>query len=339
MGKRSGSILWAIVGVLSGLLLAPFSDARAQQPIVIKLATGAEAHLSAGKGYGKFAELVNERARGRVKVEPYYAGALGNEVTAVRNMLAGTVEMSTISDANLGAFSEALFFMNLPYVFDGTAGLRKAINEPWVREEINRTLAKSNMRALLFLDNGGPRHVLNNKRPVRTPADLKGLKVRTTASPVEVAIFKSWGSLPTPITWAEVYTALSQGTVDGEGLMYTWMYSTRHYEVVRYVTENAYVIGTQNGMIRLDFWNGLPKDIQEMMIQAAKDAEEWEAKVDADFTRESQEKIAAAGVKIYTPTPGELKEWKGAVVPKVWDMFKDKVSAEFLNRIQEIQKK
>src|SRR5215471_19502179 len=115
-------------------------SADAQQPIVLKLATSAEQHLSAGKGYGKFADLVNERAGGKLKVEVYYAGALGAEVPAVRNMLAGTVELSTISDANLGAFSDALFFMNLPYLFKGTAGLRKVIDEPSIREGINKTL-------------------------------------------------------------------------------------------------------------------------------------------------------------------------------------------------------
>lgn len=317
---------------LEGTLVAAHA-----QPIVIKLATGAEQHLSAGKGYGKFAELVNARAGGKVKVEVYYAGALGNEVTAVRNMLAGTVEMATISDANLGAFSDALFFMNLPYLFKGTGGLRRVIDEPSIREEINKTLAKSNMRALMHLDNGGPRHFLSNKGPVRSPADARDLKCRTTASPVEVGIFKAFGTIPTPVNWAEVYTALSQGTVDCEGLMYTWAYSTRHYEVIKHVTENAYVIGTQNLLVRLDFWNKLPQEMQNLMIQATRDAEAWEAKVDADYTQEAREKIIASGVKVYTPTAEEMKKWRDAVVPKIWDQFKDKVSPEFIQRVQKLQ--
>src|SRR5262245_43290384 len=123
--------LLVALGLTAVAAFCPWGRERvdAQQPIVLKLATGAEQHLSAGKGYGKFADLVNERAAGKMKVEVYYAGALGNEVTAVRNMLAGTVELSTISDANLGAFSDALFFMNLPYLFKGTAGLRKVIDD------------------------------------------------------------------------------------------------------------------------------------------------------------------------------------------------------------------
>jgi TRAP-type transport system periplasmic protein len=311
--------------------------AHAQQPTVVKLATGAEQHLSVGKGYGKFAELVNERSGGKAKVEVYYAGALGNEVTAVRNMLAGTVELSTISDANLGAFSDALFFMNLPYLFKGTAGLRRVIDEPSIREDINKTLAKSNLRALIHLDNGGPRHFESTKGPIRTPADARDLKCRTTASPVEVAIFKGFGTIPTPVNWAEVYTALSQGTVDCEGVQYSWVYSTRHYEVLKHVTENAYVIGTQNLLVRQDYWNKLPRDVQGVMTQAARDAELWTAKVDADYVQEAREKIIASGVKVYTPNAEEMKKWRDAVVPKVWDQFRDKVSPELIQRIQKLQ--
>lgn len=325
--------LLAVSGI-SGQNVRP---ARAQEPIAVKIATGAEQQLSAGRGYGKFAELVNERSKGKVKVDVYYAGALGNEVTAVRNMLAGTVEMSTASDANLGAFTDALFFMNLPYLFKGTAGLRRVIDEPAIRDDVNQVLAKANMRALAHLDNGGPRHFLSTKGPIRTPEDAKNLKCRTTASPVEVAIFKVFGTIPTPVNWAEVYTGLSQGTVDCEGLMYTWAYSTRHYEVIKYVAEIGYVIGTQNLLVRLDFWNKLPKEIQDLMIQAGRDAEAWEAKVDADFTQDAREKIIGSGVKVYTPTPGEMKKWRDAMVPKIWDQFKAKVSPDFIQRAQKLQ--
>jgi TRAP-type transport system periplasmic protein len=329
----------AVVTLLavSGISGPNVRPARAQEPIAVKIATGAEQQLSVGRGYGKFAELVNERSQGKVKVDVYYAGALGNEVTAVRNMLAGTVEMSTASDANLGAFTDALFFMNLPYLFKGTAGLRRVIDEPAIRDEINKVLAKANMRAVAHLDNGGPRHFLSSKGPIRAPGDAKDLKCRTTASPVEVAIFKAFGTIPTPVNWAEVYTGLSQGTVDCEGVQYTWAYSTRHYEVIKYVAEIGYVIGTQNLLVRLDFWNKLPKDLQDLMTQAGRDAEAWEAKVDADFTQEAREKILGSGVKVYAPTPAEMKKWREAVVPQIWTQFKAKVTPDFILRVQKLQ--
>ncbi len=334
-------VVRGITVVLCVLALAVFVNpckVSAADPIKIKLATGAEEWLSAGKGYGKFAELVNERGKGKIEVEVFFSGALGNEVTAIRNLLGGTVEMAACSDANVGAFNDAFFFMNLPYVFSGTEGLRKVVNEPWVREKLNEGLAKSNMRLLMVLDNGGFRHVLTNKKQVKTPDDIKGLKIRTTASKVEVASFKNFGALPTPIDWGEVYTALEQGTVDGEGLMYTWMYSTKHHEVVKYVCENEYVIGTQNLFTRVDFWNKLPKDIQELIMECARDAEIWEAQVDAEYVQQAKEGVQKAGVVIYRPTEAEMKAWKDCVVPDVWEQFGDKVSMDFLKKIEDLQK-
>jgi TRAP-type transport system periplasmic protein len=305
--------------------------------IKIKLATSAEEGLPIAQGYGKFAELVNQRSNGRVEIEVYYYCKLGCDVTGVRNMLADTVQMTTISDANMGAFSDALYFMNLPYVFDGSNTLRKIIDEAWLRDIIDRELEKKNLKILMYLSNGGPRHILTTKKQIKTPLDLRGLKFRTTASKVEVAIFENFGTLPTPINWEETYTALDQGTVDGEGLQYTWLHSTKHYEPVKYVCEISYVIGTHNLVVRSDFWKKLPDDIKNIMITAAKEAEAYETILDQKYVEDSKEAVKKAGVTVYTPSKEEMKIWRDAVVPSVWEKFKDKASPEVLKRIRDSQ--
>ena len=305
--------------------------------IKIKLATSAEEGLPIAKGYGKFAELVNQRCNGRVEIEVFYYCKLGCDVTGVRNMLADTVQMTTISDANMGAFSDALYFMNLPYVFDGSDSLRRVIDEPWLREIIDKELEKKNLKILMYLSNGGPRHVLTTKKQIKNPLDIKGLKFRTTASKVEVATFEHFGTLPTPINWEEVYTALDQGTVDGEGLQYTWLHSTKHYEPVKFVCETSYVIGTHNLVVTAEFWKKLPTDIQKIMITAAKEAEEYETLLDKEYIQSSKEAVIKAGVSVYTPSKEEMKLWRDAVVPSVWDKFSDKASPELLKRIRAAQ--
>lgn len=309
-----------------------------EEKMKLKLATNAEKWLSIGKGLDKFAELVNLHSKGKIDVEVFYSGALGSEGTAIRNLLAGTVEMANCSDGNLGAFTVAFYFMNMPFVFQGTEGVRKVVNQKWVRDHIDEIGGKSNLKQLMFLDNGGPRHIQTTKKKVKVPADMKGLKIRTTASKVEVEIFKQFGALPTPINWDETYTALGQGTVDGEGIQHTWTFSTKHYEVIKYVCENGYVIGTQNLFIRRDLWNKLPKDVQEVILKAAQEAEAWEAKVDWDYTIETRTGLLKKGVEIYTPNEEEMKLWRAAVIPSVWNTFKENVSMDFLKKIQEIQK-
>lgn len=331
-------ILTIFACVLALVNFICLNDLLAADVINIKLATGAEKWLSIGKGFGKFAELVNERSQGRVKIEIYYSGALGNEATAIRNMSAKTVEMSTSSDGSLGSYSDALYFMNLPYIFSGTEGLRKVVNQQWIRDYVNSILAKQNIRHLIFFDNGGPRHFETNKKKVKVPDDVKGMKFGSIPTKVNIDTLAAFGALPTPINWGEVYMALEQKTIDGYVLMYTWMYSTKHYEVIKYVCENGYVLGCHNGYMRLDFWDKLPKDIQDLITKCARDAEAWEAKVDADYTKEAREAIIKHGVEIYTPTREEMNLWRAAVVPKIWDMYKDKVSPELIQKIQDFQK-
>lgn len=314
------------------------AKAQAQEKVLtLKVATNAEPWLSIGKGWAKFAELVNERSQGKVKVEVFYSGALGSEVTAIRNLLADTVQLANCSDGNLGAHTDAYYFMNMPYVFNGTLGLRKVVNTPWMREYISEKISKTNLKQLMFFDNGGPRHIQTTKKQIKVPNDLKGVKIRTTASKIEVEVFKNFGALPTVINWDEMYTALEQGTVDGEAIQHTWTYSAKHYEVTKFVCENAYVIGTQNAFIRLDLWNTLSKDIQDLLQKAAQDAEAWEIEFDAQYTKDARDKIVEKGVRIYTPTEAEMKLWRDAAVPKTWETFKDQVSVDFLRKVQALQ--
>jgi TRAP-type transport system periplasmic protein len=305
--------------------------------IKIKFAISSDPESANGKSYGKFAELVNQRSNGRVEIEVFYFCKLGCDQTGVRNMFANTVQMTSISDANLGAFSDALYFMNLPYVFDSSKSLQKVMDEAWLREIIDKELAKKNLKALLFISNGGPRNLLTTKKPIKIPADVKGLKIKTTGSKVEVAIFEKLGALPTPINWDETYTALDQGTVDGEGLQYTWMYIGKHYEPVKNVCEISYVLGTHNVLVTLDFWKKLPADIQDTMTKAAKEVEEYAALIDQQSIEQAKEAIKKAGVKIYTPSKEEMNLWRDAVVPSVWDKFKDQASPELLKKIRGAQ--
>src|SRR5262249_57784863 len=99
----------------------------------------------------------------------------------------------------------------------------------------------------------------------------------------------------------------------------------RHYEVLKHITEIGYVIGTQNMLIRLDQWNKLPKDQQDVLAQAARDAEVWEAKIDADYTHEAREKVIASGVKVYTPNAEEMKKWRDTLAPTERDQFTGEV--------------
>ncbi|MBY0533158.1 MAG: TRAP transporter substrate-binding protein, partial [Xanthobacteraceae bacterium] len=154
-----------------------------QAPTVLKLAHGATPDNAIGKGMVKFAELVAAKTGGKVKVETYLAGSLYSERTALEAMVNGSIDFAGASNANWAAFTNALLFMDLPYVFNDEASFRKALDGK-VGQVIGDRFEKAGFKLLMQLDNGGFRDIVNNRRPIRVPNDLKGLKFRTTASPV-----------------------------------------------------------------------------------------------------------------------------------------------------------
>lgn len=327
------------VSLGAALIAATFAanGAAAQQaPMVLKLTHGATADNAIGKGMNKFAELVSERTGGKVKVETYLAGSLYSERTALEAMVNGSVDFAGASNANWAAFTNALLFMDLPYVFNDEASFRKAIDGK-VGRAISERFEKAGFKLLMQLDNGGFRDIVNTRRPVRVPNDLKGLKFRTTASPVEIAMFRNWGAIATAIDWAEVYNALGSGVVDGEFVMATWLSTAKHYEVLKYSTENKAAIGIQTLAIRKDRFEKLPADLQKIVLEAAKEAEVYANKLDQENSEVARANAKKLGVQTYRPTEEEMKLWRESG-RQIWKQFDKNVDKELLDLVLESQK-
>jgi TRAP-type C4-dicarboxylate transport system substrate-binding protein len=190
----------------------------------------------------------------------------------------------------------------------------------------------------MVLDNGGFRDIVNNKRPVKSPADVKGLKFRTTASPVEIAMFRAWGGIPTSIDWAEVYNALSSGVVDGEFVMPTWLATAKHYEVLKYATRNRSVIGIQTLAMRKDRFDKLPPNVQKAILESAKEAEDYGNKLDQELTEKARAYAAKLGVQTYTPNEQEMKQWR-ETGRSIWKEFEGKVDKDLLKMVIDSQSK
>ena len=122
-------------------------------------------------------------------------------------MVNGSIDFAGASNANWAAFTNTLLFMDLPYVFESEKSFRAALDGS-IGDEIRKRFERDGFKLLMVLDNGGFRDIVNIKRAIKVPADVKGLKFRTTASPVEIAMFENWGGIPTAIDWGEVYNAL-----------------------------------------------------------------------------------------------------------------------------------
>lgn len=304
--------------------------------MVLKLAHGASDKQAIGMAMLKFAELVEKKTNGAAKVETHLNGSLYNERTSLEALVNGAIDFGGASNANWAAFTDTLLFMDLPYAFNDEAGFRKVIDGK-VGEEIKKRFEKDGFKLLMVLNNGSFRHVVNTKKQIRVPSDMKGMKFRTTASPVEIAMFKNWGAITTAIDWAEVYDALSSGVVDGEFVMYTWLDYAKHLEVLKYSTESRAVIGVQTLAMRTERFNKLSADVQKAILEAAKEAQDYGNKKDDELLEVSRQNAIKLGVKIYQPTEDEMKIWRESG-RQIWPQFDKKVDKNLLQMVLDAQK-
>jgi TRAP-type C4-dicarboxylate transport system substrate-binding protein len=149
---------------------------------------------------------------------------------------------------------------------------------------------------------------------------MAGMKVRTTNSPIEIADFEAFGALPTAIAWAEVYTSLQQKVVDGEGNAYDLLWPTKHWEHLKYGTENSYNYSFDVTVMNLKSFNELPKDVQELITASGREATDWQRQNAQQSYDTARENFQKQGIQIHTPTDEEFRQWRQAAKP-VWDRF------------------
>jgi TRAP-type C4-dicarboxylate transport system substrate-binding protein len=203
--------------------------------------------------------------------------------------------------------------------------------------EIRRALEeKPGLKVLMINDNGGGRPVLTVSKQVKVPSDLKGLKIRSTASPVDQAIWRAWGAGPTPIDFAEVYSALQSKVVDGYAPNWNDAVGSKQVELLKYAADVNYVVGVQVAVMRLDKFKALPKELQDVLMQAGRETEVWGIKVDADEVATMQNLFRQKyGVQIYAPTQAEMAEWK-RLARSVWAQFSKLVSTDKLDQLRQL---
>lgn len=315
--------------------MAAPSAALAGEPLNLKLAHGATADQAIGKAMEKFGELVEKKSGGAAKVEVHLAGSLYNERTSLEAIVNGAVDFGGASNGNWAAFTRTLMFMDLPYVINDEDAFRRVMHGR-ASDEIRKRFEKDGFKLLMILDNGGFRDIVNNRRPVRTPADLKGLKFRTTASPVEIAMFRNWGAIPTAIDWAEVYNALGSGVVDGEFVMPTWLATAKHYEVLKYATHNRAAIGIQTLAMRKDRFDRLPANVQNAILAAAKEAEDYGNVLDREMSDKARAYAKSLGVVTYEPSEQEMQQWR-STGRAIWKDFDGKIDKDLLKLVLDAQ--
>ena len=299
------------------------SDGSEKQ-YVIKLAHGVTTTDPTHAGIEKFKELAESYTDGRVKIEIYPNGQLGDEQQIVQALRSGAIEMGVVYTGNAQSLAPSIGVVMLPYLF-------KNSDEAWyaldaiVPEMNNRLIEEAGVHSFGFFEKGF-RVLTNSKREVKSLEDLKGLKIRVSPSELPIKTFKSWDLNPIPMAWGEVFTALQQKVIDGQENPYTTIPAMKFEEVQKYVTEIHYMIWTGPILMSEKFYQSIPSDLQEQLEKAALDSISWEREFVAGLKEEAIQNSIEAGM-VMCGAPEDEDEWQSRA-QSVWPEFYDSVGGE-----------
>ena len=289
-------------------------------------------------GYEKFKELVEKKSNGKVKIQIHGNTTLGSDRVTMESVQKGSLEMASCSSPNMASFSPKFMVLDLPYITSpaNQEKLYKSFDEGEIGKYFTKVCEDIGLKPIMWSEYGY-RNFVTTKKEINNVADLKGLKVRTTDSPVEVAVAKALGMNATPVAWGETYTALQQGTVDAEGNTYGLLVDAKHNEVLKYAIDSAHNYSMHLLMMNKKYFDSLPPDIQKIILESGKEALAYERGITKDLEAKAEKKFIDGGIKIHKLTPDQIKEMRALTQP-VWKMFLDKVPQDLIDMVQRTQK-
>ena len=283
--------------VMLVLMLALCVSASAMAETVLQLGTTVNEQNSFQVAAEKFAELVAERTNGEYKIEIYPNGTLGGESEMLDSMSMGMLDMGIITSGPFVNFSEDMGVLDMPFLFASNEEAYKVLDGE-IGKELLATLEDAGLKGLAYAERGF-RNVTNSVRPVTNAADLAGLKLRVMENEVYTATFKALNVNAVPMAWSEALTAMQQGTIEGEENPINVIYSYGLWDYgQKYVTLDRHSYATAIITMSLDKFNELDEATQEIFVQAAQEAAEYERAWVADQEAGQLETIKSNGVEV-----------------------------------------
>ena len=320
--------LWIVTLVLLFIIVAP--SIGSAKPVTLRLAHSEAVTNIRHDIVLMFVKRANELSKGEVKIEVYPAGVMGTHTSCQESVSMGTLDFYITTAGLVSVFDpqRTQELIELPYLFDTASQAYAFMDTPFVTQFYEPLKAKG-IRYLSTWDNGF-RNMTNNVRPIFTPQDMKGIKIRVVKSEMSMNIINAMGGNAVPMSYSELYTALAQGVVDGQENPFMNIYASKFYEVQKYMSVTKHQYSTLPIIISEKTWKKLNANQQNAIQQAAMEAAPvFRKKVMAneDSQRKAMEK---AGMKI-NDVP-DLTPFRKAVEP-VYEWAKKKWGADKVNQV------
>jgi C4-dicarboxylate-binding protein DctP len=303
-----------LLAIVAVALAALSGHAQAQAPIVIKFSHVVAADAPKGKMAEKFKQLAEERTKGRVKVELYPNSTLYKDKEELEALQLGAVQMLAPSLAKFGPLGVKEFeVFDLPYIFSDEAAFHRVADGP-IGKGLMARLEPKGIKGLGFIDNGF--HAMAGNRPMKKPADFKGMKMRIQSSKVLDAQMRALGAIPQTMTASEVYQSLQTGVVDGTEGVPSGLYTQKLNEVTKYMTLSDHGHLAYAVIANRKFWEGLPPDVRTTLEGAMKDAIEFGNAAAKKDNVDAVAAIRATGkTEVTVLTPAQKEEWRQVLLP------------------------
>jgi len=287
----------------------------------IRVANPVAPDHSWGRAAVVFKEELEKLTGGRIAVDVHHAGALGKVRETMEMVRMGTLEAALGGVAHIQRHIPELEITVLPFLWKDLQRLFEVLDGPLGKELEKRMLA-AGYHNLGFFDNGF-RHVTNNRKPIRSVEDLKGLKIRTLPTPVHIAFFKALGASPTPMDWTELFEALRTGVVDAQENPPAMVYTAKFQEVQKFYSLTAHVNEVGALVLSKMFYEKLPKDLQLTIDVAAWKTTAWQRVENEKDNQKFLRELEKAGMKINTILEPELERFRKIALQVYPEAVKD----------------
>ena len=279
--------------LLAGALALAGAEAGAQQEIIFGIGAkpGSLQQLTAAE----FTRRANERLAGKAEVKLFDSAQIGKDKELMQKLKLGTVHLALPSSI-MSSVADEFGLFDMPFLVQDREHLGR-IEEALFWSDIAPTAEAKGYKVLAVWENG-IRHITNNARPIMTPADLDGVKLRTPKSKWRVIMFKTWGANPTPMAFSEVFVALQTGVIDGQENPYTNIWSAKFAEVQKYLSVTGHVYSPAYPTAGKAAFEKLPADVQEVLASTAREMAGWARAEGAAADDDLKNKLAGAGMAV-----------------------------------------
>jgi tripartite ATP-independent transporter DctP family solute receptor len=330
--------------VVTSLMASLFAVSAAQAADIrdrtIKVGIGLSADHPQGQAVTRFAEIVNQKSGGKIKVRLFAGGALGNDVTMISALQGGTQEMTIPDTSTLVGISGLKDFglINLPFLFQNGQEADALLDGPF-GQKLMAKLPEKGLVGFGFWENGF-RQVTNSRRPITKAEDFTGLKLRVIQNPLFIDTFRELGANAVPMPFTEVYTALETKTIDGQENPLATILASKFYEVQKHTVMSNHIYSVWAFLMSKRFWDKLTPDEQALITESATEAKDFERKTIRDFEKTALDELKAKGMEVTTLSEGEmtkLRDKTKTVREKFTEEFGKDSATEMMSELERVR--